>query len=58
MGIPLIDVKYLARHSSVTLTERYAHRTPGHLEDVVRGVKVFGEVLHRIERRTGSGESA
>ena len=58
MGIPLIDVKYLARHSTVTLTERYAHRTPGHLEDVVRGVKVFGETLRRIERRTGSGESA
>ncbi|MCR9093361.1 MAG: site-specific integrase [bacterium] len=35
-GVPLYDVSKLLGHSTVTMTERYAHLAPDHLERAVR----------------------
>jgi site-specific recombinase XerD len=57
-GVPIIDVKYLARHTAIATTQQYAHKTPGHLEGVVKGIKVFEDSLRRTERRIDGGKNA
>jgi integrase len=37
-GVPLRTVQILAGHSSMRITEAYAHLAPGHLQDAVRGL--------------------
>jgi site-specific recombinase XerD len=34
-GVPLYEVSKLLRHSSIQMTERYAHLAPDHLHDAV-----------------------
>ena len=34
-GVPLFEVSKLLRHSSIQMTERYAHLGPGHLYNAV-----------------------
>ena len=34
-GVPLYEVSKLLRHSSIKMTERYAHLAPDHLHQVV-----------------------
>lgn len=38
-GVSLYDVKVLAGHSSVAVTEKYAHHAPGHGQEAVRKLK-------------------
>jgi integrase len=37
-GVPLRTVQVLAGHSSITVTEKYAHLAPGHLMEATRGL--------------------
>ncbi len=38
-GVPLFEVSKLLRHSSIQMTERYAHLAPDHLHDAVASIK-------------------
>lgn len=55
-GVSLYDVKTLAGHSSVTITERYAHQAPQH---GVRAVELIemGRVKGRVTRKRTKRES-
>lgn len=37
-GVPLRTVQVLMGHSTILVTERYAHLAPGHLQDATRGL--------------------
>jgi integrase len=37
-GVDLRTVQVLAGHSTITVTEKYAHLAPGHLQDATRGL--------------------
>lgn len=50
-GVPLIDIKDLAGHSSIKTTEKYLHNLPGSKE---RGIAQL-ERRHAQQRRTGPG---
>lgn len=39
-GIPLRTVQVLAGHSTIAVTERYAHLTPGYLQDAGRAISL------------------
>lgn len=39
-GVPLRTVQTLAGHSSIAVTEQYAHLAPGHLMDAVSGLRL------------------
>jgi integrase len=47
-GVSLYDVKVLAGHSSIQITERYAHHAPGHGRDVIEKLAEW----HRKPRKT------
>lgn len=38
-GVSLYDVKMLAGHSSITVTEKYAHHAPGHGQEAVKALE-------------------
>lgn len=39
-GVPLRTVQIIAGHSSVTVTEKYAHLAPGHLSGAVEAIEI------------------
>lgn len=41
-GVSLYDVKMLAGHSSITVTEKYAHHAPGHGQQAVKTLESWG----------------
>ena len=47
-GVPLFEVSKLLRHSSIQMTERYAHLAPDHLHSAVDKL-VFSSQFHLTE---------
>ena len=45
-GTPLFEVSKLLRHSSITMTERYAHLAPDHLQDAVNNLGFSAHFQH------------
>ena len=45
-GVPLFAVSKLLRHSSIQMTERYAHLAPDHLHDAVASIKFSAHIQH------------
>ena len=45
-GVPLFEVSKLLRHSSIQMTERYAHLAPDHLHDAVASIKFSAHIQH------------
>lgn len=52
-GVSLYDVRMLAGHSSITVTEKYAHHAPGH---GTQAVKLLGK-WHRAGHSSGHSKS-
>ena len=45
-GTPLFEVSKLLRHASITMTERYAHLAPDHLQDAVNNLGFSAHFQH------------
>ena len=50
-GTPLLEVSKLLRHSSVTMTERYAHLAPDHLHQTVEKLGFTAQSQHSNEAK-------
>ena len=48
-GTLLFEVSKLLRHASITMTERYAHLAPDHLQDAVNNLG-FSSQFHLTEK--------
>jgi integrase len=49
-GVSLYDVKVLAGHSSIQITERYAHHAPGHGRDVIEKLAEWHTSRHTARK--------
>ena len=45
-GVPLYDVSKVMRHSSIEMTQRYAHLAPDHLHSTVSRIKTSAQFQH------------
>ena len=45
-GVPLFEVSKLLRHSSIQMTERYAHLGPDHLHNAVANLGFSAHFQH------------
>lgn len=50
-GVSLYDVKVLAGHSTIQITERYAHHAPGHGRDVIEKLSQWHTARHTESRK-------
>ncbi|TAM46261.1 MAG: site-specific integrase [Gammaproteobacteria bacterium] len=62
-GVPLPEVRDLLGHSTVTMTERYAHLAPENVRAAVQRLDGLhesghGEVIHNSESRFGHGDDS
>jgi len=57
-GADTFTIKRIAGHSSITVSERYVHRTPEGLERAFERLETFNsEALSNADERNGSGGS-
>jgi len=57
-GVPLFEVSKLLRHSSIQMTERYAHLGPDHLHNAVANLGFSAHFQHtEIREKSATGEN-
>ena len=57
-GVPLSEVRKLLRHSSIQMTERYAHLGPDHLHNAVANLGFSAHFQHtEIREESATGEN-